>query len=529
MSNVLITALSKFNPNAQQNYYRYFDNGREINVIGEQTNDTVPLILSETFKINNQELNKVIILCTEEADSKISETETCFQRYKNSFNDLFKFLPKFHKIPLNNNANLDSMQLFNACIEIDNHISDGDRIYIDTTGGFRDSVMYIIAALQLLKFKKVTIENVFYVNYQRDNSPENPCIVNNRTDMYSAFDLISGLDELLNYGSTKKLCDYFNGYPLNQKEKNILDALTLLSEEIKLCRVIQIGEAIGELKGAVYGYDNNLGNGVFDKLVFQVKEKFKPLFAVEHIDELSLIEWCFKNGYVSQTLSFYFETVPKILVDKKAIYPSDEVKKEVQSKPDKHINIEDRTWKYRFITDYLIHVNEERFDATLLIDTPEFVKNNKSIRSKAELLIDIYNWLDFGNKKIKPKNPNFNDFRDLLLKYKTDVCTLTGSKSLKNTLHQNQKFMNEWLGVVEEGSIKAYPEKCTRVIMDAIDNFDIYSDINRKQLEQLILDYFYFYNQRNSVLHVGTKSDNPKVVNERFEAAIERLKELNNI
>ena len=71
-------------------------------------------------------------------------------------------------------------------------------LHADFTGGFRHASMMMLSVMQLLKYRGIRTMGVLYSNRYEQQ-------VENVNDIYGMFNLISGADEFINFGSTREI------------------------------------------------------------------------------------------------------------------------------------------------------------------------------------------------------------------------------------------------------------------------------------------------------------------------------------
>ena len=160
--------------------------------------------------------------------------------------------------------------------------------------------------------------------------------------MFHSFDLVSGVDEFLKYGSVTLLSDFFkesNNTQSNRTNKSKLvqkfkDSMEKVSESLQVCCPSGVWEGIEKLQAAMketelYLSEKHEGSkeAVFFQLLDKVKEEYGSLL-LEKKDEngrllkdyLGLIEWCINKNMIQQAITFYETMVPEFLADEKLLF-----------------------------------------------------------------------------------------------------------------------------------------------------------------------------------------------------------------
>ena len=111
-----------------------------------------------------QTLDQIILLCTPATLEADAEGKSSAQRFCDAMKDYWGNdpLPVFKTIELS--AEADSVTIYNASMELLELLEGAEDpvLYLDSTGGFRDSMMFFISMLQLLKERGIRVADVFY-------------------------------------------------------------------------------------------------------------------------------------------------------------------------------------------------------------------------------------------------------------------------------------------------------------------------------------------------------------------------------
>lgn len=221
-------------------------------------------------------------------------------------------------------------------------IEPDTNLYIDLNGGFRDAAFILMALARIMQQKNVIVKGNYHINYNRDNNKQEPMWIQDKSYLFRSFDLVSGVDEFLKYGSVTLLSDFFeesNNTQSNQTNESKLvqkfkDSMEKVSESLQVCCPSGVWEGIEKLQAAMketelYLSEKHEGSkeAVFFQLLDKVKEEYGSLL-LEKKDEngrllkdyLGLIEWCINKNMIQQAITFYETMVPEFLVDEKLLY-----------------------------------------------------------------------------------------------------------------------------------------------------------------------------------------------------------------
>jgi len=202
-------------------------------------------------------------------------------------------------------------------------------LHTDLTGGMRHINMMMLDVIRLLEYSGVKIGKLIYSNFTTKTVEE-------IKNIYDLFQLISGVEEFINFGSVKVLKNYYRNHSekISDALQKLLDAMENFAEAIKLCRYGQFKTAIEKLHDAINDFsadENNLNDILMARLVYRIKQEYENLIATRGNDDLKIIRWCVKKGYLQQAMTLYTERVPEYVGEKFISMTEDEEKKLLKS------------------------------------------------------------------------------------------------------------------------------------------------------------------------------------------------------
>lgn len=304
-------------------------------------------------------ISKIFIIASKAVRENIrgfSEEITHLEYFKNRMK---KFLPNtenvfiVHEYDEDNKDNV-SVENLKSVAEVARKIqnfaakSDGEVIlHTDLTGGMRHINMMMLDIIRLLEYSGVKIGKIIYSNFTNKKIEE----VKN---IYDLFQLISGVEEFINFGSVKVLKDYYKNQTekISDALKNLLEKMENFAEAIKLCRYWQFKFAIKKLHDAINDFsadENNLNDVLMLRLIERIKQEYSMLIATRGQDDLKIIRWCVWKGYLQQALTLYTERVPEYIGEKKFYMIAPQEYKKLKEKTDK----DKRSKSFYFLNVYL--------------------------------------------------------------------------------------------------------------------------------------------------------------------------------
>lgn len=187
-------------------------------------------------------------------------------------------------------------------------------LHVDLTGGMRSVNVMMLDVARLLEYSGVSRGYLLYSKY---DPAKKSGTVEELGSIYELFQLISGAEEFVRFGSAKALRDFYKGRPKSEQLRRLLDAMEGFAEEIKLCHYGQLKEAIVELHDAVRDFDLGSSEDVQElllgRLIDRIRKEYHQLIVLRDLDDLRVIRWCLKHGYMQQALTLYTERIPEYI------------------------------------------------------------------------------------------------------------------------------------------------------------------------------------------------------------------------
>lgn len=213
------------------------------------------------------------------------------------------------------------------------------RLYIDTTGGFRNAAMIFLILGRIMSYLGIEVADVFYTSWKAGD-----CSVHPIKDTYELLDLVAGFEEFKLYGSAKKLNAHFKANQADEdKQENydtenrgnnnssiheLLSAMDSFSEAINISSrgsfeksIKRLDESLALVRNTT---DDTSTSKDFDQeLVELLQDPIEESYDIllDHhrnntSDELAYIDWCLDHDYLQQALTLFCEYVPEYALDK---------------------------------------------------------------------------------------------------------------------------------------------------------------------------------------------------------------------
>jgi hypothetical protein len=357
-------------------------------------------------------------------------------------------------------------------------------LHVDLSGGMRHASMMILELMRLMEYNQVTIGHVLYSNFDNNTKQGK---VEEVIDIYQFFNLISGAEEFVRFGSVSAIRDYYKDQDkLAQSDEleQLLKAMEGFAEEIKLCHRGNFEKAIRNLNGAITSFQNSSkalsGDKLMEQMIQRITMEYSGLNGADS-NELNNIQWCLDHDYLQQALTLYIETIPLYLFDRGYVECTEEGWRDVGKKfkddvRDKRFialneydfveEVEDPDWKDQFKTGLgkIIQDIDNRTRKDVVQELQKLVKYN--VQPKLDDKSDInrvkrayYNMFkEIAQqmfKKIKSADKAIEEFNGFIKKYPSFQYAnpwnlFIGIKNLESLIHTPKKFMATKNGWIQE-------------------------------------------------------------------------------
>lgn len=384
----IITFISQFSnffdPNKTADEYT-FPGGK---VYGRQTNEApVKYLLQQ-----DPDIDWIICICTKAALNEKKHNVTAYQYFQNNVLDEF---PNVLLMPVHFFEDNFEEEVIP---EILNYIGPNDEIYLDTTGGPRNAISQLILLAQVLGYQGTKLLCAVYSNYQTKK-------IEDVTNTYQVFDLITGLNEFRHYCSTMLLEKYYQKSelaPLIQAMKDLSECIILCRTRTSLLerRIANFNQVIQRTK--------KTQDPMLQVLIPIFEDKFSSMQTIPDI-----IRWCLNNNMILQALTIYNDCIPEYMIKSRRILDIPEgLPKRCGTKPPYMYALTDLDNGFFSLGKKLYTDNELK----------DHVPQN---RWKSEFLTDDSVRIDYGVWLIHNLNKNIDEFSKL------------GSCLIENGFHVN--------------------------------------------------------------------------------------------
>ena len=223
-------------------------------------------------------------------------------------------------------------------------LSQGVTMHADMTGGMRNASMMMLGVMRLLDFSKLKMGMVLYSNWEAGRSVN---YIEDSGNVYRFFDLVAGATEFARYGSVEKLTEYYGmsdspdleydaKYGISKELFELVKAMGYFARSIKLCRYGEFEDACCALNDRISAFEKSgpeyvdANDKLFATLLPTIKESYNKILGPH--DDLDIIVWCVKQGYLQQAMTLYTERVPEYISANGFYKLNGKIKKKIKDK-----------------------------------------------------------------------------------------------------------------------------------------------------------------------------------------------------
>ena len=147
----------------------------------------------------------------------------------------------------------DQTRAISAVLE---QVAENDNLYIDLSGGMRDTATLLLIVARYLKdIRMVQTKKVLYSELKGNSS-----VVRDSTGLYNLMDLITAVDAFFSTGTTEKLKAYMKQTGETDPDiLNLLDRIDHFADDLALCRVQQYRNQINHATDRAVKFQKDTG------------------------------------------------------------------------------------------------------------------------------------------------------------------------------------------------------------------------------------------------------------------------------
>ena len=211
-------------------------------------------------------------------------------------------------------------------------------------GAFREIAVVLESILSLIENDeklKITINNC-KVRYERSDDPDNKPTTTINVGELGIFDFVSGINEVLKYGKTDSLKNYFRKQKIDRESRDykFVYCLDHISKGIQVNDLEMFLNGLEDLKKIkktddISSVDASLNDPYLDLLRDSIIGSFGFLDKTGDDYLIGIMNWCLDRGYYQQLLTMIESLVPEMLYKKDIYDISEPAKREIESSNEK--------------------------------------------------------------------------------------------------------------------------------------------------------------------------------------------------
>ena len=324
MKHILLLVLSTFPKEYKGNDFAV--EGEEHLVIRDCIGQLEPIPEYLMVKHPEDDLH-LIILCTKETQQveRRKESDFCgesplsfFKERLLDYSDEMKLKqPIFHVLPIESEQPQGGIiQAANLIRELSrNEEAKGEKadFFIDAHGGFRDLALIIQAIASLLKVEKISPKCIFGVRYAEGSELHH---IVKQQGAYAMFDLVTGMNDFINFGSADVLTDYFSSG--TAEEKSVVEGINYIAQGTQLCDPDTYKRGLNLLGKALAAVKTE-DPSILSLFKGYITESYGDLLKRETRTTLQIIRHCRDKKLYQQALTFIESAMPEEICRKKII------------------------------------------------------------------------------------------------------------------------------------------------------------------------------------------------------------------
>ena len=480
-----------------------------------------------------QTLDKIICLATPET-LKIQKPmeESAYDIYKNTVKRYSKEIGCHIPEVLTVKLEFGKTNMNHAIHDILKMLPDNAEIYLDTTGGARNTSYILLLLTRFLAYSGIKLRQAVYGNNHEH------CI-EDITALYNMFSLINAANTFTAFGNAHELKAFFQNAE-SLEITRLLNAMAEFSDAVMLCDT-HLDLKIKELKDCFLRMNEykakNEAESLFCLLMDTIRQKLYLSDERSDLPYPKLIRWCIENSLIQQAVTIYTEKIPEYLFKERIIRITKKIHvcqnngfseeytlfySELYNLSSKHSEFHDAlskcisTDERRYVF-YHCQTLQDFFRKTDIVFSPEskeFRLLDKFIKLK-NCLFDFYTLEPFDNKRRTNKIMEYTEYPEFQVLYKR-AATITAIDRYFNSVMNDRSYGDLLQGIIKKKSPK--PETILRLetYLTPDSGFAAADGISMDMLRNfMIITLFIKTNIRNALNHA---SGNREEIREDFEA-----------
>lgn len=194
----------------------------------------------------------------------------------------------------------DQTRAISAVLE---QVAENDNLYIDLSGGMRDTATLLLIVARYLKdIRMVQTKKVLYSELKGNSS-----VVRDSTGLYNLMDLITAVDAFFSTGTTEKLKAYMKQTGETDPDiLNLLDRIDHFADDLALCRVQMLKADLKAIARQIKqrpASRKTLSSLLYELMNDRFEAEFQNLMGSRSDSLPALVQWCAHHRMYQQGLT----------------------------------------------------------------------------------------------------------------------------------------------------------------------------------------------------------------------------------
>ena len=204
----------------------------------------------------------------------------------------------------------DQTRAISAVLE---QVAENDNLYIDLSGGMRDTATLLLIVARYLKdIRMVQTKKVLYSELKGNSS-----VVRDSTGLYNLMDLITAVDAFFSTGTTEKLKAYMKQTGETDPDiLNLLDRIDHFADDLALCRVQMLKADLKAIARQIKqrpASRETLSSLLYELMNDRFEAEFQNLMGSRSDSLPALVQWCAHHRMYQQGLTLLSEEMSTYL------------------------------------------------------------------------------------------------------------------------------------------------------------------------------------------------------------------------
>lgn len=226
----------------------------------------------------------------------------------------------------------DQTRAISAVLE---QVAENDNLYIDLSGGMRDTATLLLIVARYLKdIRMVQTKKVLYSELKGNSS-----VVRDSTGLYNLMDLITAVDAFFSTGTTEKLKAYMKQTGETDPDiLNLLDRIDHFADDLALCRVQMLKADLKAIARQIKqrpASRETLSSLLYELMNDRFEAEFQNLMGSRSDSLPALVQWCAHHRMYQQGLTLLSEEMPTYLCGHLFLQPTGKALDYMALQPDK--------------------------------------------------------------------------------------------------------------------------------------------------------------------------------------------------